>query len=164
MRPHYEKARKVTELLASLTEPYDPNGLDLYFATDAKNYKPKGNRKVLRLFDEHPPKGLADMRARFASILELYQDQFGKSNTLSKILHPKSTPSKGPRRLSLYVLTDGVWDPECTLVTEIKALVTALQKADMPNKHIGIQFIRFGDSPLGIRRLDTLNSGLQLDV
>ncbi|KAL9583434.1 MAG: hypothetical protein Q9212_002699 [Teloschistes hypoglaucus] len=61
MREHREKARKVTELLASLTEPYDPNGLDLYFTTDAKNYKPKGNRKVLKLFDEHPPKGLADI-------------------------------------------------------------------------------------------------------
>ncbi|KAL9589531.1 MAG: hypothetical protein Q9203_001667 [Teloschistes exilis] len=119
MSDHYEKARKVTELLAYLTERYDPDGLDLYFTTDTKKYRPKGNRQVLQFFDEHHPRGLIDMRARFASILEPYQEQFGKMKgwILSKIIHPRSTPSKGPRRLSLYVLTDGVWDPECTLVT-----------------------------------------------
>lgn len=164
MRPHYEKARKVTELLACLTERYDPNGLDLYFTTDGKNYRPKGNRKVLQLFDEHPPNGFADMRARFASIIEPYQARFGKRNFLSKLFQPNSTPAKGPRRLSLYVLTDGVWDPECTLITEVKALVAALQKASMANKYIGIQFIRFGDDPEGISRLDTLDFGLQLDL
>ncbi|KAL8691019.1 MAG: hypothetical protein Q9218_003673 [Villophora microphyllina] len=164
MSPHYEKARKVTELLSFLTKPYDPNGLDLYFTTDVKKYKPTSNKKVLRYFDEHPPKGMADMRARFASIIEPYQAQFGKKDWAGRLFHRNSTPSKGPRQFSLYVLTDGVWDPECTLITEVKALVAALQKAGMANKHIGIQFIRFGNSPEGKRRLETLDSGLGLEL
>lgn len=119
---------------------------------------------MLRYFDEHPAHGLPDMRERFAAIIEQYQARFGKRNILSKLLHPDSTPTKGPRRLSLYILTDGVWQPGCTLVTEIKTLVSLLQEHKLSNKHIGIQFIRFGNDPRGTRRLQKLDSGLGLEL
>ncbi|KAL8706255.1 MAG: hypothetical protein Q9201_000692 [Fulgogasparrea decipioides] len=164
MRSHNEKVRNVLELLSSLTERYDPNGLDLYFTTHYKNYRPSSNREVLKIFDEHPPRGLPDMRARFASIIEPYQARFGKRNIVSRLLRRSSTPSRGPRRLSLYVLTDGVWDPECNLITEIKALVASLQKEAMANKYIGIQFIRFGEDAEGRKRLETLDSELALEL
>ncbi|KAL8726824.1 MAG: hypothetical protein Q9166_006440 [cf. Caloplaca sp. 2 TL-2023] len=164
MKPHNENVKRVLELLSSLTKHYDPNGLDLYFTTDYKKYKPSSNKKVLKIFDEHPPYGLPDMRARFAAIIEPYQARFGKRNTLSRLVHPSSTPSRGPRRLSLYVLTDGVWDPDCNLITEIRALVASLQREDMANKYIGIQFIRFGADDVGKKRLETLDSELALEL
>ncbi|KAL9027582.1 MAG: hypothetical protein Q9196_003915 [Gyalolechia fulgens] len=166
MEPHKKQVRDVLELLSSLTARYDPNGLDLYFATEPnKTYQPRNNKQVLEFFDKHRPHSLTDMRTCFASIMEPYQARFGqKTNRWSRLLHPNSTPSKGPRKLSLYILTDGVWDPECDLITEIKTLVAGLQKEGMTNKHVGIQFIRFGDDASAIERLEKLDSGLLLDL
>ena len=164
MVAHRQKVRDVLELLSSLTKRYDPDGLDLYFTTQARKLKPKTNAQVLKFFDERPAYGLPDMRARFASIIEQYQSRFGSKNTLSRLLHPNSIPSKGPRRLTLYVLTDGVWQPGCTLITEIRNLVALLQKHNLPNKHVGIQFIRFGDDVEGKKRLKTLDARLGLEL
>ncbi|KAL8932216.1 MAG: hypothetical protein Q9216_006922 [Gyalolechia sp. 2 TL-2023] len=164
MKPYRDDVRNVLELLTSLTSRYDPNGLDLYFTTEYKKHRPNSNKKVLKLFDDHPPSGPADMRACVASIFEPYKAQFGRRDFRRWLSHPTSRPPKGPRKLSLYILTDGIWDPKCDLITEIKALVAGLQKEGMTNKHVGIQFIRFGGDKTAIKRLDTLDSKLQLEL
>lgn len=164
MAPHRTNVEGVIELLSSLTAPYDPDGLDLYFSTESSKQKPKNPQEFLKQLRDRPAKGLPDFRQRFATIVEKYQSRIGKRNTLSKVLHPNSTPSKGPRPLSLYVLTDGIWDPECTLVTEIKNLVALLLKHHLPNKYVGIQFIRFGKNALAKERLKHLDDGLGLEL
>lgn len=166
MKAHRQEVRDVLELLSyiTLTRRYDPDGLDLYFTTDSKKLRPKTTVEVLKLFDERQAFGLPDMRERFASIIEKYQDHFGKKNFISKLLRPMSTPSKGPRRLTLYVLTDGVWQPECNLKPDISNLVDLLQKNNFPNKHVGIQFILFGDNSAGKKRLKTLDAHLGLKL
>ncbi|KAL8653141.1 MAG: hypothetical protein Q9226_003966 [Calogaya cf. arnoldii] len=166
MRPHRKQVEAVLELLSTLTQPYDPDGLDLYFSTESGKLRPENPGKCLKYLRERPADGLPDFRQRFAKIIDDYQSCFGKSNnlTLKKWRHPKSTPSKGPRPLSLYVLTDGVWDPKCTLITEVRNLVALLQEYKYPNKYVGIQFIRFGNDPEGKERLKTLDSGLGLGL
>ena len=166
MGPYREQVRNVLELLSAMTQNYDPDGLDLYFSTECLRHRPKTNEQMLRLFDERSSHGIPNMSERFSQIIEEYKGRFGKSNTfrLSKYLHPRSTPSKGPRRLSLYVLTDGVWQPGCTLITEIRSLVALLEEHKLPNRHIGIQFIRFGDDKEGQARLEKLDSGLGLEL
>ncbi|KAL8787452.1 MAG: hypothetical protein Q9213_002229 [Squamulea squamosa] len=166
MRPYRPKVEAVSELLSTLTQPYDPDGLDLYFTTESSKLRPKTPEKFLQYLRERSAYGCPDFRQRFAKIVENYQSQFGRTNYRKKLLHPNSTPSKGPRPLSLYVLTDAVWDPGCTLITEVKNLVALLQEHRLPNKYVGIQFIRFGNDPEGKKRLKTLDSelGLGLDV
>ena len=161
MEPHREQVRKVLELLSYLTKDFDPDGLDLYFTTDPEKLKPKNNAQMLKELDCRPAHGYPDMRERFAAITGEYQNRFGKRNKFSKIRHPNSTPWKGPRRLSLYVLTDGVWHNKCTLRTEVKTLVEYLIGHKLTNKQIGIQFIRFGNNQTGIDRLKVLDSGLK---
>ena len=164
MAPHRTKVEGVVELLSSLTAPYDPDGLDLYFSTESAKQKPKNPEEFLKHLRDRPAKGLPDFRQRFATIIEKYQSRFGKMNTFSKVFHPKSMPSRGPRPLSLYVLTDGIWDPNCTLITEIKKLVASLLEHKLPNKYVGIQFIRFGNDPVGKQRLRHLDAGLGLEL
>ena len=164
MALHRTKVEGVVELLSSLTAPYDPDGLDLYFSTEAGKQRPKSPEEFLRHLQDRPAKGLPDFRQRFATIIEKYQSKFGKTNTFSKWLHPKSMPSKGPRALSLYVLTDGIWDPNCTLITEVKNLVGLLVAHNSPNKHVGIQFIRFGNDAVGRKRLRHLDDKLGLEL
>lgn len=162
MRPHREKVEKVSELLATVTQPYDPDGLDLYFSTASARLRPNTPEKFLKYLRERPARGRPDFRQRFAKIIEDYQSRFGKSNSWARLRHPNSTPSKGPRPLSLYVLTNGVWDPKCTLITEVKNLVALLQEYRYPNKYVGIQFIRFGNDREGKKRLKTLDARLGL--
>lgn len=163
MRPRRPQVEAVVELLSTLTQPYDPDGLDLYLSTESGKLRPKTPEKFLQYLRERPAYGLPDFRQRFANIIENYQSKFGKSNW-KKLRHPNSTPSRNPRPLSLYVLTDGVWDPKCTLITEIQNLVALLQDYKLPNKHVGIQFIRFGNDPEGKKRLKKLDAKLGLQL
>ncbi len=101
-------------------------GEDLFFFIEFGKHKPRDNDQMLRYFDKRLAHGLPDMRERFASIIETYQSQFGRRNTFNKYWHPTSTPSRGSRRLSFYVLIDGVWQSDCTLITEIRTLVSLL--------------------------------------
>ncbi|KAL8894183.1 MAG: hypothetical protein Q9192_004544, partial [Flavoplaca navasiana] len=164
MGPHRKKVEEVLELLATLTQPYDPDGLDLYFSTESTKLRPNHPEKFLRYLRERPARGRPDFRQRFAKIIEDYQSRFGQRNSWARLRHPSSTPSKGPRPLSLYVLTNGVWDPKCTLITEVKSLVALLQEHRYPNKYVGIQFIRFGNDPEGKKRLKTLDARLNLPL
>ncbi len=147
-----------------MTQPYDPDGLDLYLTTESSKLRPKTPEKFLQYLRERPANGFPDFRQRFAKIIEKYQSKFGKSNYRKKLMHPNSTPSRNPRPLSLYVLTDGVWDPRCTLITEIQNLVALLQEHKLPNKYVGIQFIRFGNDPEGKKRLRKLDAELGLPL
>ncbi|KAL8908992.1 MAG: hypothetical protein Q9171_005222 [Xanthocarpia ochracea] len=166
MQPLRPQVEEVVELLSTLTQPYDPDGLDLYLTTESSKLRPKTPEKFLQYLRARPANGFPDFRQRFAKIIENYQSKFGKSNYRKKLMHPNSTPSRNPRPLSLYVLTDGVWDPKCTLITEIQNLVALLQENKLPNKYVGIQFIRFGNDREGKKRLKKLDAklGLQLDV
>lgn len=159
MAQYRQEVRRVLELLSALVQPYDPDGLDLYFSTSNARLKPKSNKEMLDIFDEQLFYGIPDFRDRFSTIIQRFQDQLGKKNLFSKIRHPKSTPSKGPRRLSLYVLTDGVWQPKGELVEEMRTLVDQLKRHGLPHKYIGIQFIRFGRDTKGKQRLRTLDEG-----
>ena len=162
MRPHRKRVEEVLELLATLTQPYDPDGLDLYFSTGPTKLRPDTPEKFLKYLRDRPAQGRPDFRQRFAKIIEDYQSRFGKRNALSltEMIHPNSTPPRGPRPLSLYVLTNGVWDPKCTLITEVERLFALLQEHKYPNKYVGIQFIRFGNDREGKNRLKTLDARL----
>ncbi|KAL8963800.1 MAG: hypothetical protein Q9183_004945, partial [Haloplaca sp. 2 TL-2023] len=135
MGQYRKEVEEVLELLATLTKRYDPNGLDLYFSTKSTKLRPKTPEKCLKYLDERPAKGIPDFRQRFATIIETYTSRFGKHNyaRFDKYMHPTSTPSRGPRPLNLYVLTDGIWDPKCDLITEVTSLVASLIKHEMPN-------------------------------
>ena len=164
MQPHWEKVEEVSELLATLTQPYDPDGLELYFSRESGKLRPKNPQKFMKYVKERPAHGRPDFRQRFAKIIEDYQSRLVKSNYMARLRHPISTPSKGPRPLSLYVLTDGVWDPKCTLITEVKHLVALLKEHNSPKKYVGVQFIRFGNDREGKKRLNTLDARLGLEL
>lgn len=163
MSQYRPEVKKVLELLSYMVGDHDPDGLDLYFTTSPKKLRPKNEYRILQELESRPATGLPDIRQRFANILEKYQSKFGKIN-IRWIFHPFSTPFRGPRKLSLYVLTDGVWQPNTNLHQEIRTLVQCLIEHKLTNKQIGIQFIRFGHNWKGMKRLEKLDYGLNLDL
>ena len=164
MKPYRTQVNMVLELLWAMVAKHDPDGPDLYISTDMKKLKPGTVDRMLQELNNRPAKDAPDMRHCFAQIIENYQNRFGTWNITSRFLHPKTTPAKGPRKLSLYVLTDGVWQAKTDLRQVIQTLVQHLIQHKLTNKQIGIQFIRFGDDETGMKRLEKLDSGLKLDL
>ena len=164
MKPCREEVKKVLDLLAYMLLESDPDGLDVYYTNDRDKVKGKTHHSILKAFDKHPFNGTPDMRERFAGILARYQEKLGKKNSIITRLFHKDLPSEGPRRLNLYVLTDAIWQPRTDLTTAIETLVSHLLKHGRTNKQIGIQFIRFGNDPEGIERLNQLDAKLKLKL
>ena len=161
MDAHWTQVKRVFGLLSYMVRDCDPNGLDLYFTDTPKPLKSRNMNTLMRELGTRTPKGLPDMRSRFGDIIERYQNKFGKRR-LSSFFRESA-----PRKLSLYVLTDAVWQPKIDLTTTVKTLVRSLEEHKLNNNQIGIQFIRFGNDPDGIKRLqnlDTLDTGLNLGL
>ena len=156
MSVHWSEVKRVFGLLSYMVRDCDPNGLDLYFTNTSKAFKSRNMNTLMGELGTRTPKGLPDMSSRFGSIIEKYQSKFGKRKVANFFRE------SGPRKLSLYVLTDAIWQPKIDLTTTIRTLVSSLEDHKLTNKQIGIQFIRFGNDPDGIKRLQTLDSGLNL--
>ncbi len=164
MSTHRNEVKMVLELLWAMVARHDPDGAELYITTDMKALKPKTDYRMLQELDSRPAKDAYDLRDCLAQIIEKYQNQFGRRNITSKLRHWKATPAKDPRRLSLYVLTDAVWQAKTDLRQVIRMLVDHLIQHQLANKQIGIQFIRFGNDERGIKRFEKLDWGLDLDL
>ena len=158
MGAHWLQVKRVFGLLSYMVRDCDPNGLDLYFTNTSKTFKSSNMSTLMGELDRRTPKGLPDMRSRFGDIVEKYRSKFGKRKL--KSLFRESDP----RKLSLYVLTDAVWQPKIDLTTPIRTLVSSLEDHKLTNKQIGIQFIRFGNNTDSIQRLQKLDSGLELSL
>lgn len=151
--------KKVLELLARKVENAD-SSLHLYFTAPYRKLKRQNPNTILNLFESTDVRDMPDMRSCLAKILDEYQSKLGKFRPVGKVMHPKTTPFVGCRKLSLYVLTDGVWQPNVDLVQEIQTLVEHLAERKLTNKQVGIQFIRFGQNLQAIRKMKRLDSGL----
>ena len=156
--------RNVLELLATMVKSPELGGLDLYFTAPYKKLKRQSVNAVLSQFDSTDDRDMPNMRSCLAKILNEYQEKLGKLRIVGKIKHPKSTPLMGCRKLSLYVLTDGIWQPNVDLVLEIQTLVEHLVDRKLTDKQVGIQFIRFGKHPQAIKKLKKLDSEMGLKL
>ena len=141
---------------------YDPNGLDLYFRSSSKKFNCKDSNAVIRALDEAAFRGYGDMKGRFREIIEGYKAGFNKTHRF-KALWDKTQPSKGPRKLSLYIFTDGSCLEHNDLQPIISGLVKQL-KMSFPDDQVGIQFIRFGNHKIGLERLKYLDEGLKKEI
>ncbi|KAK6433898.1 hypothetical protein LTR95_009923 [Oleoguttula sp. CCFEE 5521] len=162
--------RALVRLLGWLIKSMDPDGLDLHYFSAAKKYKTEpltncdtSTRLETSLIEAECTHTttpnlevgnlLAAYRQRLADYRESLRSRLGRLT--AKVTGP-------PRPLSLYILTDGVWEsPDHEggdyLETEISELVKALVAAGYPRKQVGIQFIRFGNHEFGKQRLDHLD-------
>ncbi len=157
------EAEMVIKALGYMVKNFDPDGMDMFFTQSEKEVRKSKKTEIL----VKAPKavnfcGLSDMRSQLAAITEDYKSNVtGKKDSwLSRIL-PKSSKL---RRLSLYVLTDGNWQPGCDLKPTIQSMVKKLMEHDLIEKQVAIQFIRFGHRPESILELERLDADLGLPL
>jgi hypothetical protein len=156
MKPHWKRVTRVFEALSYILKDVDPNGLDLSFTISADTLK-KTKRtsklvEMVKLRSKHLV-GTTDMNLKLTEILVTYQTELEK---------PQGFFGKPILPRNLYILTDGVWEPNCDAAAPIKNLVNKLNKLDKGRVQVGIQFISFGENTAALERLDILDSGLGL--
>ena len=147
--------RDVLRLLAE-TLP-DPNGLDLYFTYPYKKLTGQKKDALLREYDKRPLGNLPDLNKCVANIVDDYKKRSEIMSIREEIRHPNSTSMEGPRKLTLYVFTDGTWHRTMDLAPAIESSVRYLWEQ---NKQVRIRFILFGHDKGAIKKLETLDSGL----
>lgn len=156
MNEHWTDVRELLDLLGYIVKHYDDNGVDIYFTnSSSKHGSVKTTTELLRVFDLYAPYGVHDMSARLWSIVADYQEDLRKLHASRSRLSRLSL--RRVRPLSLYVLTDAVWQPVCDVSPVITSLVGSLTDLNLHKKQVGIQFIRFGHSSVGIERLEVLD-------
>lgn len=164
MLAHKKEARDILEALGCVTKEYDPDGVDMAFTQSSDMIKQsKKTATLLKVFDKTPFMGKSDIRVKLADIFEDYKrslDSQQQSTSFKNIFRRQQKR----RRLSVYILTDGIWQPGCDVVTPISSMVTYLKSHDLLDKQVGIQFIRFGDAEGVKERFNRLDTGLNFDM
>ena len=94
------------------------------------------------------------MDLRLGDLLGKYKEDLKRQDERKHSFWSKAYKPVKP--LSLYVLTDGTW-PNCNAVRPIEDMILF----GRPKEQVGIQFVRFGNRPIGIKRLKYLDSGLR---
>jgi len=156
MKPYWKSLTRVVEALTYILKYVNPNGLDLSFTICGETLKknPKATSLVNMVKSRSELlKGTTDMNLRLSEILETYQTELEK---------PKTFLRKSVLPMNLYILTDGIWEPNCDAAGPITNLVNKLNKLHKGRVQVGIQFISFGNNAEAIDRLNILDSGLGL--
>ena len=159
MKPYWWNARELLGLLFYLVKRADPDGVDLHFTSPAKHYKRiKKTADVLEIFDQHKPRSQShcDMSFHLSSIVNEYQRKLTKIHGSRSIFD--KIRSQETRPLSLYIFTDAIWQPRCDVAPVVKSLVNTINQQNLLKQQAGIQFIRFGDSKEGMKRLQDLDN------
>lgn len=160
MLDHWNDVESVFEVLAKIVKSADPDGIDLHFTMSDEVYNSKNkwgvnssSKLVGHVRDRRRKiRGSVNITYRLDAILGPY---------IAKLTN--AYPRGGTvRPLNLYVLTDGVWEPECDPSSAVKNLVDKLRRFgySKDSKQVGIQFISFGKNTEGLKRLSDLDDNL----
>lgn len=155
MKPHWDKAIGLFEVLAYHIKELDSNALKMYFTVSSKKKSFRHTRTVVSQLRCWPLSSYSNMNARLQKILGKYQAALDPDQR-----KPFARLRPDVKPLSLYIFTDGAW-PGCDAVAPIRSMVEKLRRLGLPKEQIGIQFIRFGNNPEAIAILEFLDSGLR---
>jgi hypothetical protein len=171
------KARRQSEIadyigvLSYMVKNYDSNGVDLFYFNSRK--KIERCKESSRLADSvrqkrfsglsNPEGTLKTLLRRYLAKLKTYQlklreyDEGRRRSFLAIAGRPEP-----PKPLSIYVLTDGVWEsPDTTgggyLEDTLREMIEVLRATRCGRDQVGIQFIRFGSHEHGVQRLEALD-------
>ena len=162
MGRHWEEVRDVFAHLAYIVKDADPDDIELLFTMSSDEYSSHRTTPLLNVLKGKRPQGVCNIRSPLSRVLKEYQARL-KGQKTSRWSRRRQHPGQ-VRRQTLYVFTDGMWQPECDVTEIIKHLVDCLKDHDLIREQFGIQFIRFGDDPEGVKRLEHLDSGLKLSM
>ena len=177
----FPNVKNLPRLLCYLAKTKDDDGVDLHYFHEpsAGLRKCKKSSEIFESITRRPFRGTTTPTRTVRNVLNAYKgklDQYRHRRSHSKRSSTKGLPwgssePERPKPLSVYVLTDGVWEDDQQLGQPylddtIRSLVEALKASGCEKDHVGVQFISFGNHQHGLQRLralDKLSTTLALD-
>lgn len=168
MKPYAGRVYETIQFLAWLLKGYDKDGLELFFMRNQESYRSNSGASSTLLPRLNAVmrncQGTSDVTHRLGEILYTYQDRLSRSRqptrfstSLGEIFQKKVKP------LSIYVLTDGEWEEDSDPSDLLIKTAQFLDHTRQQKIQLGIQFIRFGNKPDNIAKLERLDSGLGVE-
>lgn len=142
--------------LAYIAKRLDNNGLEMYFTVSEDKKTFRDTTPAVSHLRGMRQSTFSNIDMRLEQILRKYKKDLDRQNEPKKFF----SRAHDVKPLSLYVFTDAAWQG-CDAVAPVEAMIEKLRQLELPKEQIGIQFIRFGNDPNGIRRLEYLDSGLR---
>ncbi|KAK4952431.1 hypothetical protein LTR10_009237 [Elasticomyces elasticus] len=137
------------ELLAYIVEDDDPDGVEVLCANTGVSLKEKDSSKLSEHVNNNIKwKGRTHLESRLAQILGAYGE---------KLLARGPRPKRPVTPLTVYILTDGVWQGGGEPEVPIMELVYTLANLGLDRKQVGVQFIVFGENRAGLQHLDKID-------
>ena len=170
-RPKGPNVSTLLRLLCYLVKRKDDDGVDLLYFHDPELGLKKCKTST-EIYDSirartfsgttTPTKRVNEVLNAYRTKLKTYHSQRLKYEQGSGRHHLFRGPPKLPKKLSVYVLTDAIWEDAqqfggLYLADTIKSLVAELEASECEPSHVGVQFISFGQHEHGLRRLDELD-------
>lgn len=169
MGKHWSDVRRLLKALAWLVSRDDDNGMELRFLISNKKCTSKDPTKLVDHLGKTERLGKSNINERLGEVLEDYCDSWdtwkkSQERSSMKLYQTLFQIGRKPKKLSVYVLTDGIWQPKSDAADSIRPMIDRLEEWKVPSNRVGIQFIRFGDNPDSIQKLNRLDSKKQLRV
>ncbi|KAI0515371.1 kinase-like domain-containing protein [Xylaria bambusicola] len=162
----WEKVISTTMALASIAQDIDPDNIEFHCTNTNNPLKTKGCKGLEQWLKDNQPYndiGSCRMENHLDRILpDLVTKATKQRNTWDRVL--KKQRAKG---INVYVLTNGVWENRDSETVDaakqsIQAIVNKV-KEHGPT-FLSIQFVRFGEHPVGKRRLQWLDDELKYHI
>jgi hypothetical protein len=160
MKGYWSDVVKLFQALSYLTKTVDDDGvIELHFTVSPFTYKSSKSSLLLSKVEERYEQLSVTSNPETAcdKILSAWKQKMNPGKLRGLV--SRSGPSMPP--VTLYILTDGVWEDRSNLDGFVKDVVRFMDQNSMSRKHIGIQFIQFGQDERGTTRLEHLDTGLK---
>lgn len=155
MRQYKDHVTTLLDPLSYIVKDGDPDGAEVHFTVSSIKQQSKKSSVLTSQVAGHNFGGRTDISGRLGRILRQYRVELDGKREARQVMRP----------LSIYILTDGVWEGGKDAQPPIREIIAVLRKYGYERKQVGIQFISFGNDEEGLRRLDELDSfGKQADV
>lgn len=135
-------------LLARIVEDCDDDGPEVHFTTTGSSMKNRDTHELYNLAQNTQAHGYSNLEAILDRFIERHENKLrlAKANGNIKAVIP----------LSIYIFTDGLWSEGNPEVIFLR-LQNLLDEYGLSRIEVGIQFISFGRSQEGIRRMKNLD-------
>lgn len=135
-----------------ITKKHDSNGQEIYFTVSTNHVTFKKTKKAVSHLENMNPSSFSNIDQSLEHILGRYREKLDLQRRFSLF-------KAAVKPLSLYVLTDAAWQGDA--IEPIERMIDFQRAYKLPREQVGIQFIRFGNDPEGIQKLEYLDSGLR---
>ncbi|KAI1141158.1 kinase-like domain-containing protein [Hypoxylon sp. FL0543] len=163
---HRENVLNTFIALSYLAKRIDEDGLDLFFTSHpAKRHHQRQTTKLLHEVQQHfirnPSSGTSSMEASMSMVIDYIIGKLPNPHVTLTGLPGVPRWLKQKPRITLIVFTDGQWGNGSAFINgvekEIARLIRNVKERNLSRTSVTIQFIRFGDDPESISRLNYLD-------